>query len=81
MRLILGNELSPALRKEVLASFVHRHLDTTCPTDEIWLAQHAFYVTNAGKLSRAHHRCEPACLARPPRDMFTFLAEEEKRHG
>jgi hypothetical protein len=63
VKLIKGDKLPRAVKEEVLRSYVYRHLDTTCPTDDVWLAKHAFYVTNAGELSRAHHRCEPACLA------------------
>jgi hypothetical protein len=61
VRLVNGDELAPEVRREVLSRFVHRHLSRRkWPTDEAWLAGHAFYVTVAGALSRAHKRCEPA---------------------
>jgi hypothetical protein len=63
MTLILGSKLTAAQRREVLAAYVHRHLDTTCKDDDQWLAAHAFYVTRAGRLARNRSHCEPAFLA------------------
>lgn len=63
MQLISGSKLSDAQRREVLAVYVHRHLDTTSKSDAEWIAKHAFYITKAGRLSRKHNHCEPAFLA------------------
>lgn len=63
MRLLHGNLLSDEARREALARFVHRRLDTTCKDDGEWLAKHAFYVRRDGRLSRAHRHCEPAFMA------------------
>lgn len=38
-------------------------------SDAQWLAEHAFYVTNAGSLSRKHSHCEPY-----------YMAEENHHH-
>ena len=51
MRLIKGNKLTPSQRDKVLRSYIYRHLDTTCKTDEAWLKAHAFYITSDGRLS------------------------------
>ena len=81
MKLIKGNELSNAVRNEVLRAYVHRLTQENIkanPTiarliradvsrslifDVDWLKEHAFYVTNAGRLSRKHYQCEPASMA------------------
>lgn len=62
-RLLLGTMLSDEAKRDVLASFVHRHLDTTSANDAEWLRNHAFYVRRDGKLSRAHKHCVPAFMA------------------
>lgn len=62
-RLLKGTMLSDEARREVLAGYVHRRLDTRFTTDADWLAAHAFYVRRDGKLSRAHRHCEPAFMA------------------
>ena len=71
MRLIRGNLLTPEQRRDVLAAYVNRHThEHLYPmsggepvSDDEWLASKAFYVTDAGKLSRAHNACQPASLA------------------
>jgi hypothetical protein len=64
MKLIRGDKLSHSLKREVLARYVHRHLARKAwPTDEAYLAGHAFYVTKAGRLSNKHRHCEPAFFA------------------
>ena len=63
MKLIRGNRLTEGNKKEVLAAYVHRHLDPRGKTDAEFLGEHAFYITKGGRLSRAHKHCEPACLA------------------
>ncbi len=62
MRLVRGNKLNQAQREDVLRSFVHRHLDTTCKTDDEWLERHAFYIRDDGRLAKMR-RAEPYYLA------------------
>jgi len=76
MKLIKGNELPHNLKKEVLRKYTYRlttengypeynpcNGSVPAITDEQWLSEHAFYITNNGKLSCHHLRCEPAYLA------------------
>lgn len=63
MKLVNGAKLTKEQRREVLCSFVHRHLDTTSKGDADFLAKHAFYITNEGRLSRKHKWCEPDYVA------------------
>lgn len=63
MKLIRGNQLSAAVRAQVLSAFVYRHLDTTTTSDNEWLATKAFYVTAKDSLSLRHRHCEPHYLA------------------
>lgn len=63
MRLLHGNLLSDEAKRQVLAAYIYRRMDTTSKTDAEWLAKHAFYVRRDGKLSRAHKHCEPAFMA------------------
>lgn len=51
MRLVKGKDLTPEQRREVLAAFVYRHLDTTCKTDDEWIAKHAFRIRRDGHLA------------------------------
>ena len=64
--LVKGKSLTPVLRREVLAAFVHRHLTAQVwPADDSWLEGHAFYVTKTGQLARRPRHCEPAFMADP----------------
>lgn len=63
MRLVKGSHLTDRQKREVLSSYVHRHLDTTCKTDEEWLKSKAFYITNKGQLSKRHKYCVPHYMA------------------
>lgn len=76
MKLITGDKLPENLKREVLRTFTYRLTtengypqDNPCGakvapiSDEQWLAEHAFYVTNAGSLSRKHSHCEPYYMA------------------
>jgi len=79
MKLVLGTHLTPAQQAEVKRAYIYRWTiensnrerayrglnPPTLPptTDEQWLADHAFYVTNTGQLSRRHNHCEPAFMA------------------
>jgi hypothetical protein len=60
-RLVKGNELSLELQRAVLSRYVHRH-HSGLP-DSQWLAEHAFYVTEDGRLDERYCHCEPAYLA------------------
>lgn len=63
-RLIKGDALSSDLRRQVLARYVMRHHSAIWQnSDEVWLAQHAFYVTKDGRLDERYRHCEPAYLA------------------
>lgn len=77
MRLITGDKLPPAARAEVLRAYVYRlTTENGYParnpcgarvpaiTDSQWLADHAFWVTNSGRLARNRHHAEPACMVR-----------------
>lgn len=68
MTLVRGDRLSFELRAQILASYVHRKMDTTCKNDDEWLRKHAFYVTDKGELSRKHKHAEPAYLLDFPRE-------------
>jgi hypothetical protein len=63
MTLIKGNQLSADQKRQVLAAYVNRHLDTTSRSDSEWLEKHAFYFTRSGQLSMKHKHCEPAFTA------------------
>ena len=74
MKTLLGSELSPSVRKECLARFVHRFTgqhrpewangpdSLTCHVqfvdDEDWLAHTRFTVTKSGKLDGRFGHCE-----------------------
>lgn len=71
---VLGTDLSPGLRKEVLRAFVHRSVGSSpgekradgtwarppdqFASDEEWLANTKFAVTKAGKLNQRVRYCE-----------------------
>ncbi len=58
--LIPGPKLTVAQRREVLARFIYRHLDTTSKTDDEWLAKHAFhFIADGSRLSNRHRYAEP----------------------
>jgi len=62
--LIKGSKLNPAQRAQVLAAFVHRHLDTTCRTDDEWVNAHAFhFVKDGSRLALNRRWAEPEYLA------------------
>lgn len=63
MKLVKGNCLSEKQRREVLAAFIYRHLDTTSKDDSEWLAGHAFYIRKDGCLAMNRRYCEPAFMA------------------
>jgi hypothetical protein len=54
MRLIPGDELTTAMREQVLRAFVHRHLSGL--SDDDWLQGHAFWFTAKGRLARTRNR-------------------------
>ena len=74
MKTLLGSELSPSVRNECLARFVHRFTGQhrpawynrpdcmACPVqfvdDEDWLAHTRFHVTKTGKLDGQFDSCE-----------------------
>ena len=77
-RLVLGNTLFPATQAQVLQTFIARHTienaqnaaryanyhpNAAVPTDEQWLADHAFHIKTDGSLDRRYQFAEPACLA------------------
>lgn len=77
-KLIRGDKLPATVQAEVLRVYVHRNTreHSYSPsasvndlvhgpyTDTEWLAAHAFYVTQDGKvLARNYKHCEPAVLA------------------
>jgi hypothetical protein len=62
--LIKGEKLNRAQREQVLAAFVHRHLDMTTKTDDEWLNTHAFhFVKDGSRLMRNRRYAEPAFMA------------------
>ena len=77
MRLITGDKLSESTKQEVLNAYVYRWTienknrarrtgapaDHCFITDEQWLKEHAFYITNAGHRSRRHNHCESHYMA------------------
>lgn len=63
MKLIVYAALTPAQKKQVKAAFVHWHYDTTVSTFEEWAYQHAFSITNKGRLAHRPAYCEPASMA------------------
>ena len=76
MKLIKGNELPTKLQEQIKRSYTYRlttengyparnpcNARVPAVTDEQWLAEHAFYVTNSGTLSRRHIHCEPHYMA------------------
>jgi hypothetical protein len=84
MNLVNGSKLKLAARAEALARFIYRlTTENGYPqrnpcgarvpaiSDEEWLANHDFYVTNSGKLLNRHGHCEPAGVftAEVTRDM------------
>lgn len=62
MQLIPGNALSFKAQQHVLAAFIHRHLDTTCSSDQEWLERRAFYIRKDGCLALKPNHCEPAWM-------------------
>lgn len=59
--LIKGRDLTPSQRKQVLAAFVHRHLDTTCKSDQEWLDKHAFhFIKDGSRLALNRRYAEPS---------------------
>jgi hypothetical protein len=59
--LIHGSKLTDEQRKQVLAAFIYRHLDTTSKTDAAWLSKHAFhFVKDGSRLSRNRRYAEPS---------------------
>ena len=75
MRLITGDKLSADLKQQVLRAFVYRlTIENGYPkrnpcgakvpavSDEIWLKEHAFWVTNNNKLARNRKHAEPAFM-------------------
>lgn len=73
MNLVNGSKLKPSTRAAALARFTNRlttengypqrnpcGASVPAISDEQWLAEHDFYVTNSGKLSNLHGHCEPA---------------------
>lgn len=77
-RLIRGDKLNPAALEEVLASYGYRWTCENAtraaawngieprpnlPSDQEWLAAHAFYVTKAGRLDARCRHCEPHYMA------------------
>jgi hypothetical protein len=70
MRLIKGTALTARQREQVLAAFVHRHTaigdGRYYPTEQAWLADHAFYfVKDGSRLARNRRYAEPHSLAEP----------------
>lgn len=77
MNLIPGDQLSAELQQSIKRRYLYRvtlenwygkarnYFGATIEPipDAQWLKEHAFYVTNAGQLSRRHNHCEPVCLA------------------
>jgi hypothetical protein len=57
MRLIPGDELTTAMRQQVLRAYVHRHLSGL--SDDDWLQGHAFWFTARDRLARNRHFAEP----------------------
>jgi hypothetical protein len=39
------------------------HPPIALSTDATWLREHAFWITNTGRLDNNRHHAEPACLA------------------
>jgi hypothetical protein len=65
-KLIRGDRLTTDQRRQVLAAFVYRHLDTTSLNDDDWLRKHAFYFTKAGRLAVVPKYAEPHYMADNP---------------
>ena len=81
--LVKGVDLTPSQITEVKSAFGYRRTKENQArvlvlgivsgtkafetTDEQWIAEHAFYITKAGRLARRPYHCEPA-----------FMAEEDK---
>lgn len=65
MKLVKGTDLNCAQRQQVLRAFVHRRVTGSMPYvgDDQWLVEHAFYLTNAGRLALRPAYCEPAYMA------------------
>lgn len=72
MKLTKGTALTRDQRAEVLRRFIHRNTrELPCPivgapvtqTDAEWIADHAFYVTKAGRLANNRRFAEPHYLA------------------
>jgi hypothetical protein len=68
MTLIKGNHLTARQRNQVLAAFVHRHTaigdGRHYPTEQAWLADHAFYfVKDGSRLAHNRRYAEPHYVA------------------
>lgn len=76
MKLTKGNKLPSELQEQIKRNYIYRlTIENGYPEknpcnakvpaigDEQWLAEHAFYVTNNGALSKKHTHCEPHYLA------------------
>lgn len=76
MKLIKGNQLNEAQKRQVKSAFVHRlttengypqrnpcKARVPAISDAEWLSKHAFYITKAGNLAGNRHRCEPVYMA------------------